>query len=245
MNPMLLMTKQIIRSLVLVFAMGISTNLLASCSTTTAKEIENTMHTPIEKELFQAVAANDLKAVKEILSANTVNLETKNSKGETLLMVATYKKHNEIALYLIDQGANVNTQDHNLNSPFLYAGAEGNLELVQKSLAHGADFTVFNRYNGTALIPAAEKGHLEVVKVLVYTPNFPIDHVNRLGWTALMEAIVLSNGGAVHVDIVKVLIEGGVDVNIPDHDGKTPLYHAKARKFKAMVTLLEAVGAHE
>lgn len=242
---MLLMANQIMRCLVFVCAMGISTNLLAGCSNTTAKEIENTMYTPIEKELFQAVTANDLKAVQSILSANTVNLEVKNDKGETPLMVATYKMYNEIALYLIDHGANVNTQDHNLNSPFLYAGAEGNLELVQKSLAHGADFTVFNRYNGTALIPAAEKGHLKIVKVLVNTPNFPIDHVNRLGWTALMEAIVLSNGGPIHVDIVKALIEGGVDVNIPDHDGKTPLYHAKARKFKSIVTLLEAVGAHE
>jgi len=59
-----------------------------------------------------------------------------------------------------------------------------------------------------------------------------------------MEAIVLSNGGVVHVDIVKALIEGGVDVNIPDHDGKTPLHHAKARKFTAMVQLLESAGAH-
>jgi len=30
----------------------------------------------------------------------------------------------------------------------------------------------------------------------------------------------------------------------PDHDGKTPLYHAKARKFTAMIQLLEAAGAH-
>lgn len=238
------MTRHIMRSLLLICTAGLSTNLMASCSDSNTNEITYTMNTTIEKELFQAVAANNLTKVKEILATNSVNLEAQNSKGETPLMVATYKKYNPIALYLIDQGANVNTQDTNLNSPFLYAGAEGNLELVQKSLAHGADFTIFNRYNGTALIPAAEKGHLEVVKLLVNTPNFPIDHVNRLGWTALMEAIVLSNGGAVHVDIVKALIEGGVDVNIPDHDGKTPLHHAKARKFTAMVKLLEAAGAH-
>jgi len=238
------MTRPIKRYLMLICAVGLSTNLIASCSDTTTKEIKHTMNTTIEDDLFQAVAANDIQAVKNILSAQPVNLEVKNSKGETPLMVATYKKYNAVALYLIEQGANVNTQDDSLNSPFLYAGAEGNLELVQKGLAHGADFTIFNRYNGTALIPAAEKGHLDVVKLLVHTPNFPIDHVNRLGWTALMEAIVLSNGGPVHVNIVQTLIEGGVDVNIPDHDGKTPLYHAKARKFTAMIQLLEAAGAH-
>lgn len=239
------MTRYIRRFLLLISMMGVSTNLLASCSDNQTKEIESTMNTSREKELFQAVAANDIEAVKEILASSTVNLEAKNSKGETPLLLATYKEYTALALYLIDQGANVNAQDDRLNSPFLYAGAEGNLAIVQKSLAHGADFTVFNRYNGTALIPAAEKGHLDVVQLLVRTPNFPIDHVNRLGWTALMEAIVLSDGGAVHVAIVKALIEGGVDVNIPDHDGKTPLYHAKSRKFTAIVTLLEAAGAKE
>lgn len=239
------MNRYIRRFLLLISMMGVSTNLLASCSDNQTKEIESTMNTSREKELFQAVAANDIEAVKEILASSTVNLEVKNSKGETPLLLATYKEYTALALYLIDQGANVNAQDNRLNSPFLYAGAEGNIAIVQKSLAHGADFTVFNRYNGTALIPAAEKGHLAVVQLLVRTPNFPIDHVNRLGWTALMEAIVLSDGGAVHVAIVKALIEGGVDVNIPDHDGKTPLYHAKSRKFTAIVTLLEAAGAKE
>ncbi|WP_158960881.1 ankyrin repeat domain-containing protein [Myroides fluvii] len=237
------MIRRISSVLMLVFTLGLSTNLVASCSNNTNQDLEKEMNSTITKELFQAVAANNIQAVKEILTANTVNLNVKNSKGESPLMVATYNKYTAIALYLIEQGADVNAQDEILNSPFLYAGAEGNLEVVQKALAHGADFKVFNRYHGTALIPAAEKGHVEVVKVLVNTPNFPIDHVNRLGWTALMEAIVLSNGGAVHVEIVKALIDGGVDVNIPDHDGKTPLYHAKAKKYAAIIKLLEAAGA--
>ncbi len=238
------MIRKVVCVLFVVLSVGLSTNLIAGCSNNNNSELEGKMNTTREKELFQAIESKDLAQVKAILSAAAFNLEVKNSKGETPLMVATYLKYNEIAFYLIDQGANVNTQDSMLNSPFLYAGAEGNLALVQKALTHGADFTVFNRYNGTALIPAAEKGHLEVVKLLVHTPNFPINHVNRLGWTALMEAIILSNGGPTHVAIVKELIAGGVDVNIPDHDGKTPLYHAKANKYKEMIQMLEAAGAY-
>lgn len=214
----------------------------ANCSHDNNKEKVVTEQTKDMTTLFKAIEQNNIEIVKQELAKNS-NLETKNSKGQTPLMLATYLVNNDIAFLLIDHGANVNTQDNNLNSPFLYAGAEGNLALVKKCLENGADFKVFNRYNGSALIPAAEKGHLQVVKLLVNTPDFPIDHVNRLGWTALMEAIVLSDGGKVHTHIVHELIKGGVNVNIKDQDGKTPLYHAKKRGFTEIVKLLEEAGA--
>lgn len=195
-----------------------------------------------EDSIYNAIKQNDVVLIQRLLKSN-VDLEQRNAKGETPLMSAVYLERNAIAKLLIEAGASVNAQDKVLNSPFLYAGAEGNLEIVQLSLKHGADFTIFNRYNGSALIPAAEKGHLEVVKVLVNYPNYPINHVNRLGWTALMEAIVLSNGGAVHIAIVDELIKGGVDVNIPDADGVTPLQHAINRKYTAIVNLLKQAGA--
>ncbi|WP_267739831.1 ankyrin repeat domain-containing protein [Myroides injenensis] len=227
----------------LLMCMAIFTSVtFANCSDDNNKEKVVTEQTKDMTTLFKAIEQNNIEIVKQELAKNS-NLETKNSKGQTPLMLATYLVNNDIAFLLIDHGANVNTQDNNLNSPFLYAGAEGNLALVKKCLENGADFKVFNRYNGSALIPAAEKGHLQVVKLLVNTPDFPIDHVNRLGWTALMEAIVLSDGGKVHTHIVHELIKGGVNVNIKDHDGKTPLYHAKKRGFTEIVKLLEEAGA--
>ena len=113
--------------------------------------------------------------------------------------------------------------------------------MVELFLKHDADFSVYNRYGGTALIPAAEKGHIETVKLLCKTPNFPINHVNRLGWTALMEAVILSDGGKLHQDILKILIEHGADASIPDHDGVTPLDHAKAKRYTKMVEILSRV----
>lgn len=102
-------------------------------------------------------------------------------------------------------------------------------------------FSVYNRYGGTTLIPAAEKGHIETVKLLCKTPNFPINHVNRLGWTALMETVILSDGGKLHQDILKILIEHGADASIPDHDGVTPLDHAKVKRYTKMVEILSRV----
>ena len=195
-----------------------------------------------DKTLMEAVEAGDIDNVIALLKEKP-SLETKNIDGETPLMRAVYNNNNEIAILLINAGADVNAQNKMLDSPFLYAGAEGNLEIVKESLSHGANFKIYNRYGGSALIPAAEKGHLDVVKLLVNTPNYPKDHINNLGWTALLEAVILSDGGIVHVNIVKALIQGGCNVNIADKNGVTSLAHAKKRGYKEMIKVLEQAKA--
>ena len=110
------------------------------------------------------------------------------------------------------------------------------------TLAHGADLASTNRYGGTALIPAAERGHVEVVRTLI-AAGVNVDHVNRLGWTALLEAILLSDGGPAHQDIVRQLIAAGANVNLADRDGVTPLQHALRRGQVESAALLRAAGA--
>ena len=110
-------------------------------------------------------------------------------------------------------------------------------------LANGADFTVFNRYGGSALIPAAEKRHLEVVRLLVNTPGYPIDHINNLGWTALLEAIILGETGKVQTDIIQALVDAGSNVNIADNDGVSPLDHAKKKSMREAEKILREAGA--
>ncbi|MEZ2721975.1 ankyrin repeat domain-containing protein [Paenalcaligenes hominis] len=188
--------------------------------------------------LFDAIAKNDENAVIEILTHHP-DLEVRNAQQQTPLMTAVYQGNTELALRLIQAGADVNAQDAMANSPFLYAGAEGMIAIVREALNHGADFSVFNRYGGTALIPAAEKGHLDVVQLLASTPDYPINHINRLGWTALMEAVILGDGSPTQVEIVKTLLEAGADATIPDKNGTSALHHAEARGFTDMATLLK------
>ncbi len=92
-----------------------------------------------------------------------------------------------------------------------------------------------------SLIPAAYHGHPETVRILLGTA-IDKDHVNKLGWTALLEAIILGDGSPVHTGIVRMLIEAGANVNLADRDGVTPLQHAKRRGFKEMVRILEERG---
>ena len=69
------------------------------------------------------------------------------------------------------------------------------------------------------------------------------DHVNNLGWTALLEAVILGYGGAAHTEIVRLLVEAGAGVNIADRDGVTPLAHAKKSGYSGMIRILSAAGA--
>ncbi len=188
---------------------------------------------------FDAVKRDDVAMVEAGLATPGL-LTATNERGETLLMAAVYAQRPRLIRRLIEAGADVNAQDERLNSPFLYAGAEGDLETVRLALAHGADFTRTNRYGGTALIPAAEKGHLAVVTLLANTPNYPIDHVNQLGWTALLEAVILGDGGPAQQAIVATLLAAGADAGIPDHTGVTALIHARQKGLTEIVALLEA-----
>jgi hypothetical protein len=137
----------------------------------------------------------------------------------------------------------VDAQDAALDNPMLYAGREGLLDIVRLANEAGADPTITNRFGGVALIPASERGHIEVVRYLLSETDVDVDHVNRLGWTALLEAIVLSDGGPAHQEIVALLIEHGADVDLADGDGMRPLAHARARGQTAIARLLEEAGA--
>lgn len=98
--------------------------------------------------------------------------------------------------------------------------------------------TILNGYGGTALIPACERGHVDVVKLLLEKTNVKVNHINKPGWTAMLEAIVFSNGGKTQQEIVRLLLAHGADKNIADKNGITPLEHAKKMGFKELVDIL-------
>ena len=194
--------------------------------------------------LIDASARGDLAAATQALAAGTP-LEARDASGRTALLAATQGGHAALARWLIERGADVNAQDAIQDSAFLLAGARGHTEIVLA--AHPkADPKVLNRYGGTALIPACHHGHVDTVRALLEwkgANRVPIDHVNRLGWTALLEAVILGDGGPRHTEIVRLLIAHGANVNLADREGLTPLAHARQRRQETIVALLQRAGA--
>jgi len=192
--------------------------------------------------LVQAVRKNDPTAVAALLEAGA-DKEMRDADGKTPLLLALSLRSLDTAAALIDAGADVNAQDNISDSPFLYAGAEGLTAIVRRCMKAGADYKVYNRYGGSALIPACERGHVDTVAAILEDKSFPVDHINRLGWTGLLETVILGKGGAAHLQIMNMLIDAGADVNLPDKDGVTALQHAREKGQKEMAQLLEQAGA--
>jgi ankyrin repeat protein len=160
------------------------------------------------------------------------------------LIAAAYANDVDEARSLIEAGAEVNAKDETVQSAYLIATSEVGEDprLLELTLANGADVRSLDSYDGTGLIRAADRGYTAIVERLLET-DIDVDHVNRLGWTALLEAIILGNGDAAHVRVVRQLVEAGADVNLADGQGVTPLAHAEQRNDAEMVEILRGAGA--
>ena len=197
--------------------------------------------------LIVASGSGDITRVRELI-ARAVDLRATDVQGRTALIAAAYGQHLDIARALVDAGADVNAKDNSVQSAYLIATSEigevAGLALLQLTLAHGADVRSLDSYNGTGLIRVAHRGHVEITRELLRT-NIDVNHVNRLGWTALLEAIILGGGSTNHVEVVRLLVAAGADVNLADSSGVAPLAHARTRGYTGMVAILQAAGARE
>jgi ankyrin repeat protein len=192
--------------------------------------------------LIECAEAGDLAGIERSL-ASGANIYTRDTEGRTAVMAAAYARQVEAVRLLFDRGADPDLRDNMLNNPFLYVGAEGLLEILKLAHEAGANPAIPNRYGGVAIIPAAEHGHLDVIEFLLEHTRIDVNHVNNLGWTALLEAIILADGGPLHQQVVRVLLAGGADLNLADGEGVTPLAHARQRGFLEIGRVLEEAGA--
>jgi ankyrin repeat protein len=196
----------------------------------------------LDQRLLAAAADGDAEGIRRAVAAGA-DPDTRDSAGTPALMLATRAHSADAVRALIEAEADIDAQDAERSNPFLFAGAEGLLDILTLANEAGADPAVTNRYGGVALIPACERGHVEIVRYLLNESDVDVDHVNDLGWTALLEAILLSDGGPRHQEIVRLLIDAGADVDLADGDGVRPLAHARARGQREIVGLLEAADA--
>lgn len=192
--------------------------------------------------LHDAAARGDVAEIEKLI-AEGEKPDVQDANSRTPLHVAVFRHHHAAARALIRLGANPNALDAQRYDIVTIAGVDGDIEMLKLALEGGASArNITSPYHGTALIAAAHRGHVEVVKILI-DAKAPLNHVNNLGWTALLEAVILGNGGPNYFAIVQALIDAGCDVNLPDRNGTTALGHARNRGYSQIARILERAGA--
>jgi ankyrin repeat protein len=191
---------------------------------------------------LHAAAARDDAAEISRLLAGGANPEARDGNGRTALHVAVFTAHEAAARALVAGGAQANALDGQRYDIVTIAAVRNDMAMLRLALTLGASpRNVTSPYQGTALIAAAHLGHDEVVRELIRA-GAPLDHINNLGWTALLEAVILGDGGPRHVAVLRDLVRAGANPALADRQGVSALEHARKRGYTEMVAILDSAG---
>lgn len=208
------------------------------CTSTLAQTAPSAREVADYQNLHAAAHNGDVAQLESLLVPG-VDLEARDSQGRTALHVAAFASHEEMLQRLARAGANLDALEGQAYDVVTIAAVANDYELLDLALKLGASVaTITSPYEGTALIAAAHLGHSAVVQRLIEA-GAPLDHINNLGWTALIEAVVLGDGGPDHIATVDALVTAGADQRIADRQGVTPLVHARERGYSQMISILE------
>lgn len=194
--------------------------------------------TVLNEQLLTAAASGDAEAVREAVTEGA-ELEVRNAQKRTALLLAASEDHVEVAQILVAAGADPNALDFQHDTPWLVTGVTGSVAMLRALLPAKPDLTIRNRYGGISLIPACERGHVDYVREVLKT-GINVNHVNDLGWTGLLEAVILGDGGRPYQEIVTLLLAAGADRELADRDGVTALEHAVSKGQTAIAAILRA-----
>ena len=186
-----------------------------------------------------AAASNGDVSALPALIRERADLNARDGHGRTAVHIAAHRGHPEFVRALAAAGADMTAKDSRRYDIITIAAVRDDAKMVALAASLGADpRAITSPYDGTALIAAAHLGHAEVVKALI-AAKAPLDHVNNLGWTAAIEAVILGDGGSRHQATLQALIDAGANMRLADREGATPLDHAKRRGYVAMIGMIE------
>ena len=192
--------------------------------------------------LFAAAARGDAAEIARLAKAGA-DTGARDGHGRTPLHVAAFAGERNAMRALVAAGADPNALESDRYDIVTIAAVANDLPTLKAALELGGSArNVTSRYDGTALIASAHLGHVEIVRELIRA-GAPLDHVNNLGWTALIESIVLGDGGARHTATLEALVKAGANVNLADRGGASPLQLARTRGYREMTVILLAANA--
>ncbi|MGK5507020.1 ankyrin repeat domain-containing protein [Brevibacillus formosus] len=196
----------------------------------------------VVQAFLEAAAEGNIEALKKHLEQGA-DINARNRQKRTAILTAAMNDKLEAVSFLVEAGADVDLQDETCFNPFLFGCINGKLELVKMMIKAGTNLELLTRFGGVGITPACEKGHVDIVRELVTTTDINVNHTNFVGWTPLIEAIILGDGGEKQQTIIKLLIEHGCNVHMVDKYGVTPLELARRKGYTEIEKILLEAGA--
>eukprot|EP01084_Bolivina_argentea_P096046 172676_1 len=170
--------------------------------------------------LCHAIRTNDIPLFHFCLSEGMVD-DMCCMTGQSAIMIAAQELNGDYYVnLLLKNNANVNILDEYSRTPLLLSCMQGFENLVEILLKHGADPNIVDkRSNKSCLWSASQKGYKGIVKLLLeYGAN-----VHQVDSIYQINCLLANCYGLCDYDIVKMLIDAGVNVNGQDGMGRNSL----------------------
>jgi ankyrin repeat protein len=190
-----------------------------------------------ETALMHAVNNGQLSMIKKLIEIGS-NLNLQNSKGQTALMLAACKNQPEILSVLMASGANPNITNNKGDTPLMFVIEQS--EMLKRMISNSTDLEITDIFGQTVLYLACHNGHYESVKILLDAGAQSEPRLEKSKHNKLPLAAASSQG---HLDIVKLLIKFGVNINLQEDNGNTALFNATKNKKIEIVKYLLSIGA--
>lgn len=188
-------------------------------------------HTP--QGFMQASEAGNTRALQMFLGSG-INLETRDERDWTPLMISAFNGKEAAAMLLIQHGARIETKDKNGYSPIHWAAFNGFSNVVGLLIRSGANTNALSNFGWTPLMQAATRGHTIVAAQLI-AGGALVNEISQDHWTALHKAA--ANG---HTDLVRLLLSKGANPAIEYQQGGNALSLAFKGNHEEIINMLSA-----
>ena len=174
-------------------------------------------------DIWTASREGDLERVRQLIQYGH-NVNRGNRYGETPLMKAAYRGHNQVVRELIRAGADVNGKDNDKHTALHRASWNGHSSVVKTLAEAGANLNVQDVYGMTPLMRAAYWGHANVVVELIRA-GADVSVVNSQKYLSVAAGSTALHFAAEQnkIECGVLLVEAGADTRTKNKDSKSPL----------------------